>query len=194
MGTNPLNILNSLGQSPWYDYITRDLITSGELARLIEQDGLRGMTTNPTIFEKAVSGGDVYDGDIRATRRRGQDAGPGVRGAGRGRRARRVRRLRPSASGPAGTRRTGVARGLTDPGTGHGGDHCGGRTALGADRAGERDDQDSGHQRRAARDHRVSGPGHQRERHPALLGRPLPRGDGRVHGRARAPGGAGSSD
>ncbi|HSR91915.1 MAG TPA: transaldolase [Gemmatimonadales bacterium] len=66
MGTNPLNILNSLGQSPWYDFITRDLITSGELARLIEQDGLRGMTTNPTIFEKAVSGGDVYDGDIRA--------------------------------------------------------------------------------------------------------------------------------
>ena len=66
MGTNPLNILNSLGQSPWYDYITRDLIISGELARLIEQDGLRGMTTNPTIFEKAVSGSEVYDSDIRA--------------------------------------------------------------------------------------------------------------------------------
>src|SRR4026207_660411 len=65
MGTNPLNILHSLGQSPWYDYITRDLITSGELERLIEQDGLRGMTTNPTIFEKAVAGSEVYDGDIR---------------------------------------------------------------------------------------------------------------------------------
>ena len=63
---NPLKQLGDLGQSPWYDFITRDLITSGELARLIEQDGLRGMTTNPTIFEKAVSGGDVYDGDIRA--------------------------------------------------------------------------------------------------------------------------------
>ncbi len=63
---NPLRKLGDLGQSPWYDYITRDLITSGELARLIEQDGLRGMTTNPTIFEKAVAGSDVYDGDIRA--------------------------------------------------------------------------------------------------------------------------------
>ena len=63
---NPLRKLGDLGQSPWYDFITRDLITSGELARLIEQDGLRGMTTNPTIFEKAVSGGAVYDGDIRA--------------------------------------------------------------------------------------------------------------------------------
>lgn len=63
--TNPLVTLGSLGQSPWYDYITRDLVTSGELARLIAEDGLRGMTTNPTIFEKAIAGSELYDGDIR---------------------------------------------------------------------------------------------------------------------------------
>lgn len=63
--TNPLLQLGRLGQSPWYDYITRDLVTDGELARLIAEDGLLGMTSNPTIFEKAVSGSKLYDEDIR---------------------------------------------------------------------------------------------------------------------------------
>ncbi len=63
--TNPLRQLGAHGQSPWYDFITRDLIASGELARLIRDDGLRGMTTNPTIFEKAIAGSDLYDADIR---------------------------------------------------------------------------------------------------------------------------------
>lgn len=63
--TNPLVQLGRLGQSPWYDYITRDLVTSGELLRLIREDGLLGMTTNPTIFEKAIVGSDVYDVDVR---------------------------------------------------------------------------------------------------------------------------------
>ena len=63
---NPLVRLGELGQSPWYDYITRDLVTTGELARLIAEDGLRGMTSNPTIFEKAIAGSRLYDEDIRA--------------------------------------------------------------------------------------------------------------------------------
>src|SRR4051812_49559086 len=62
---NPLLRLGELGQSVWYDYITRDLVASGELARLIAADGLRGMTSNPTIFDKAVAGGRLYDEDIR---------------------------------------------------------------------------------------------------------------------------------
>lgn len=65
MSGNPLVRLGELGQSPWYDFITRDLVTSGELARLIAEDGLLGMTTNPTIFEKAVAGSSLYDADIR---------------------------------------------------------------------------------------------------------------------------------
>ncbi len=65
MTVNPLVRLGELGQSPWLDFITRDLITSGELARLIANDGLLGMTTNPTIFEKAIVGSAVYDEDIR---------------------------------------------------------------------------------------------------------------------------------
>ena len=56
--------LAELGQSIWFDYIKRDLIASGELQRLIDM-GLRGMTSNPTIFDKAISGSTDYDDDIR---------------------------------------------------------------------------------------------------------------------------------
>ena len=57
---NPLKELTKFGQSVWLDYIRRDLLTSGELKRLIEEDGLRGMTSNPSIFEKAIAGSDLY--------------------------------------------------------------------------------------------------------------------------------------
>ena len=53
---NPLLALIDEGQSVWYDYLRRSLITSGELERLIAEDGLRGMTSNPSIFEKAIDG------------------------------------------------------------------------------------------------------------------------------------------
>lgn len=62
---HPLIRLGQLGQSPWLDFITRDLLTSGALRRMIAEDGLRGMTTNPTIFEKAIAGSDLYDVEIR---------------------------------------------------------------------------------------------------------------------------------
>jgi transaldolase len=73
--TNPLLRLTQLGQSLWYDYITRDLVASGQLARLIAQDGLRGMTSNPTIFEKAIAGSRLYDEDIRRLSDQGRTAG-----------------------------------------------------------------------------------------------------------------------
>ncbi len=57
---NPLKELLKYGQSVWLDYIRRKLITSGELKRLIEEDGLRGMTSNPSIFEKAIAGSTDY--------------------------------------------------------------------------------------------------------------------------------------
>ena len=59
--TNPLKDLLKFGQSVWLDYIRRDLMTTGELKRLIEEDGLRGMTSNPAIFEKAISESSLYD-------------------------------------------------------------------------------------------------------------------------------------
>ena len=72
---NPLIRLGELGQSVWYDYITRDLLISGDLARLIANDGLRGMTSNPTIFDKAITGSRLYDDDIRRLADKGSSAG-----------------------------------------------------------------------------------------------------------------------
>ncbi|MER3543769.1 MAG: transaldolase [Chloroflexota bacterium] len=63
---NPLVQLQRYGQSFWYDNIHRRLFTSGELQRLIDEDGLCGMTANPTIFEKAISEGTAYDETIRS--------------------------------------------------------------------------------------------------------------------------------
>ncbi len=57
---NPLKELLNYGQSVWLDYIRRNLLKSGELKRLIQDDGLRGMTSNPAIFEKAITGSTDY--------------------------------------------------------------------------------------------------------------------------------------
>src|SRR5664279_4080847 len=57
---NPLTQLQTFGQSIWLDYIRRDLLKGGELQGLITEDGLRGMTSNPTIFEKAIAGSTQY--------------------------------------------------------------------------------------------------------------------------------------
>ena len=71
---NPLVELHSLGQSVWFDSISRRLIVSGELLSLIENDGLRGLTSNPAIFEKAISGSSDYTQALRALARTGKDA------------------------------------------------------------------------------------------------------------------------
>ena len=59
-----LHRLHRIGQSPWIDFVTRHLIQAGELHRLIER-GIRGLTANPTIFEKAIAGSTDYDASIR---------------------------------------------------------------------------------------------------------------------------------
>jgi transaldolase/glucose-6-phosphate isomerase len=58
---NPLKQLLNYGQSLWLDYIRRDLFTTGKLTQLIREDGLRGMTSNPSIFEKAIADSSLYD-------------------------------------------------------------------------------------------------------------------------------------
>jgi len=71
---NPLQRLDALGQSVWLDYIRRDLIDSGGLARLVREDGVRGVTSNPSIFEKAISGSRDYAGLIADASRQGRSA------------------------------------------------------------------------------------------------------------------------
>jgi transaldolase/glucose-6-phosphate isomerase len=67
---NPLKELLNFGQSVWLDYIRRDLLTGGELKRLIDEDGLRGMTSNPAIFEKAITGSTLYSDLLNSLRSR----------------------------------------------------------------------------------------------------------------------------
>ncbi|HEV3311371.1 MAG TPA: transaldolase family protein, partial [Chloroflexota bacterium] len=65
MPSNPLQGLDDAGTSVWLDYIRRKLVSSGDLQRMVDDDGLRGMTSNPTIFEKAIAGSSDYDVQIR---------------------------------------------------------------------------------------------------------------------------------
>ena len=71
---NPLRGLSDFGQSVWLDYIRRSLITSGELKRLVVEDGLRGVTSNPAIFEKAIVGSTDYESVIQSKESAGLDA------------------------------------------------------------------------------------------------------------------------
>ena len=65
-GANPLKGLLAYGQSPWLDFIRRNILLNGELKKMINQDGLRGMTSNPAIFEKAITAGDDYNDIVKA--------------------------------------------------------------------------------------------------------------------------------
>src|SRR5579862_2178808 len=73
---NPLKQLQEYGQSVWLDYIRRDLLTGGGLQRLRDEDGLRGVTSNPTIFDKAIAGSSDYDETLRSLLARNPHAAP----------------------------------------------------------------------------------------------------------------------
>ncbi len=74
---NPLKMLTEFGQSVWLDFVSRELLKTGQLARLIAEDGLRGVTSNPSIFENAIGHGDDYDDLIAAAQQNG-DLDPGA--------------------------------------------------------------------------------------------------------------------
>ena len=69
--TQALQRLAEFGQSVWIDYLSRELLESGELARLVREDAVVGVTSNPTIFEQAISHGDAYDAQLRELLPRG---------------------------------------------------------------------------------------------------------------------------
>jgi transaldolase len=70
-----LNDLREFGQSPWYDNIERGLLLSGGLKKMIDEDGIAGVTSNPSIFEKAINGSNSYDRDIEKMSKEGKDVG-----------------------------------------------------------------------------------------------------------------------
>ena len=72
MKNNPLIDIQALGQSIWQDFISREVIRTGALRRRIEEEGLRGVTSNPAIFNEAIGGSQDYDDDIRELARQGK--------------------------------------------------------------------------------------------------------------------------
>ena len=73
-GANPLKGLLAYGQSPWLDFIRRNIILNGDLKKMVDNDGLRGMTSNPAIFEKAITAGNDYDDVINDPASKSLDA------------------------------------------------------------------------------------------------------------------------
>ena len=180
-----LQQLVDAGQSIWLDNIRRSMFASGELRALI-RDGLRGMTSNPTIFEKAIGSGSDYDEQLQSLI--GEEHDPNrvfealaiddIRDAcdefrGALRRDRRRRRLR-------------QPRGLAAAGARHRGDDRGGQAAVGDGRPPERDDQDPGDAGVRPGDHGGDRGRHQHQRHVAVLDRAVRGGGQRLHRRDRA--------
>src|SRR5688500_8064717 len=71
---NPIKALLGEGQSVWQDDISRQMLQAGEIGRAIDEIGIRGLTSNPSIFEKAIAGGTAYDEDVARLLREGRDA------------------------------------------------------------------------------------------------------------------------
>ena len=88
------------GQSPWLDFIRRNMLNDGGLKRYVEQDGIRGVTANPTIFAQAIGAGDDYDAQIARARAAGRRAARHVRAD----RHRRTSGTPATSCGPCSTR------------------------------------------------------------------------------------------
>lgn len=74
MSTNPLQKLSTFGQSIWLDFIRRDMLTDGEMKQLIDEDKIKGVTSNPAIFKEAFDSGDIYESAIQGKAQQGMDA------------------------------------------------------------------------------------------------------------------------
>src|SRR4051812_25511703 len=74
MAKSRLHELSARGQSVWFDTLSRDLVQSGELKRMMDEDAVVGVTSNPTIFQKALSTGDAYDDDLKELLAKTDDA------------------------------------------------------------------------------------------------------------------------
>ena len=195
MSVTPVNerlaALTAAGTSVWLDQIRRGMIESGELERMVVEESLRGVTSNPAIFEKAILGSPDYDDDLAEAAREGLSAREVYR-----RLAVRDVQLAADVLRPVydETRRRGrlrVARGGAAARARHGGHARAGAPVLGARRPAQRDDQDPGDGRGRARDRAGALRGSQRQHDPSVRRLRLREGDGGVHRRDGAPAGGG---
>ncbi len=166
---NPLQELAKYGQSVWLDYIRRNLITSGELKRMIDEDGLGGVTSNPAIFEKAITGSTDYaDALVELQKRKDLDAIGDLRNAGYKRYPGCRRRFAPGLRPDQEARRLRKPGGFAVPGARYGRHHQGRSAAVEGRESAEPDGEDPRHHRRNSRHPAVHQRRHQHQRHPSV--------------------------
>ena len=181
---NPnLAALSAAGVSVWLDDLSRERLQSGNLQELIDTKSVVGVTTNPSIFQKAFAEGDAYDDQIAELAERGADVDATIRTVTTDDVRNACDVLAPCMGGLRRRRRPGVHRGRPAAGQRHRQDHRAGHRAVEDRRPAEPVHQDPGHQGRPAGHHRRSGGRDFGQRHADLLGRTAPRGDGRLPGR-----------
>ena len=179
-----LAALTAAGTSVWLDQLRRSMIESGELQRMVEEDSLRGVTSNPAIFEKAILGSPDYDAELESLAREGLSA----REVYRRMAVRDVQAacdvLRPVLRRVGRPGRLRLARGGAAAGPRHRGHARAGAPVLGAGRPPQRDGQDPRHRRGDPGDRGGALRGPQHQRHAAVRGLRLRARDGGVR-RAR---------
>ena len=143
--------LIEFGQSPWYDNLTRALATGG-LRTLVDEHGIRGVTSNPTIFEKAMASGNDYDAQLREVTAAGASTARRVLGSRHDRHRARGRHPAPALRRVGRPRRLRVGRGLARSRARHRRHDRAGQGAVGAPRPPQRDDQDPRDRRGHPRD------------------------------------------
>ncbi len=183
--SGPLKALSDEGVAIWLDDLSRDRLATGGLAQLVESRSVVGVTTNPSIFQAAITGSHLYAEQVDALAAAGAGVDAVVRAPDHGRRPRRLRPVRPGGGSSGRGRRPGLHRGRSSARARHGGDRRPGPRAVGGDRPAEPAGQDPGDDGRPARDPCGDRRGHQRQRHADLLPRALSRRDGGLHRRAR---------
>ena len=183
---NPVKALENHGQAVWLDFLARGFVAKGDLKQLIETDGVKGVTSNPSIFEKAIGSSDEYDGAIGQALKKGdrpvadlfeQLAVEDIQNA--------ADVLRPVYDRPERRRRLCQPRSLALSGDGHQGHHRRGRAALEGRQAQELDGQGAGDAGGPARDRASDRRRHQHQHHAAVLAEGLSRGR---RGLSRRPG------
>ena len=172
--TDRLQALADAGVSIWLDDLSRERIETGNLAELIKDKHVVGVTTNPTIFAAAIANGERYDEQVGKLVADGADVTKVIFELT----TEDVRNgcdiIKPVAESHHG-RRPGLDRGRARPGQRHRGHHRLGPEAVAGRRPAQRLHQDPRHRGGAAGDHRGDRPGHQRQRHADLQRRALPR-------------------
>ena len=184
MAESRLQQLSARGQSVWIDYLSRDLLETGELKRMMDEDAVVGVTSNPTIFQKALSQGNAYDEQLKTLEHKGDAKEIFLHLAV----ARRRERARPARARARAERagRVRVDRGRPDPRLRHEGDLRRGDPPARVDRPAEPLRQDSGDEARPEGDRGLHRRRPQHQRHAPVLVGDAPRIDGGLSPRARA--------